>query len=914
MVRSERDEGTFEVRDKFKRKIEVIDLDSDDGNEVQKEGEEVVLVMAGSKKKVEVISLGSEDGSEEAEAEAKPILSYPSEIIEEEQEYDGDKRWIGEKVEGEHGEDEYPYDEESDLEVTSQDLRSPAVVKWLEGVRRTDGEVIDISSGERISASTQDPLERPLTFNLDDSDTDSIHPHSTRNMSSATSRQPGPIRAATLLRAFQGEKSVLLRNGEPFVSTSTQQGGSTEEFKILDFSSPSPPPSPGIRPCNTILSGFGYSQPVLDFTDDLPHSVINHRTLTGHLVLGEDQRGRSVSRSLGRVDHSPSPSTASSSDNASSHLDRFSGSESEHDESRYQTLPSHQQNKLPPPPVARKQCAPRRFRVNSQYGVASDQRLENSIRGEPHEAPPLNVVLKLDMRLLQRLPFQAQAGETRTEEIPERLADKHTPAINLGPLPGLGNNMLQSRNPGKRPVVTSTQEAQESVVQKVARPDAMELSPGLGNSIFIDRVQAPQKQFRVLKATSDDRDVNRQEQDAGFAQNNQVASPKGAYIGKARPDVTNFAPIEDDTSLQGEEVEREQNFHESIGGLHDRPKVFSVTQIAANFSNMSSRARLSCEEGCFETFGRTDERNQHHRHVHKSGMFKCKTRGCNQEFFWREELKTHKATHDPSVASHPKSVFSPPSATTDESTVLACSDCANLFASKETLQRHIVDCHEKSQAGQSEPGASVKDPRVQEQPQQKLEERIPAPGCSREGPTPTLTKGDVWTCVFPDCGARRGKRWNLEQHYRLGHDVRLYRCNNAECEEKFTHQNRQKEHSLTCRSTGGRAFEAVNSQPQTNKPSEPVKLSREMPGLLNPNVLRPISGFDIYGGSGAALWNGAEPAQSGVSISGEKRKRMNDDSGSKIESGMKGDDDYDSDEELKYPSIKRKRLMSKRAM
>lgn len=204
-----------------KKKVEVVSLGSEDGDEEEKGGEEVILETAGLKKKVEVVSLGSEDedeevgegkpiaqvnfgskrkaevvslGSEDEEEEGmrpeeaiqvsgapknrveilslgpgeedieeeevtkavyqrrrKPlVLSQSSENNEEGEQYDGDGEYVEEEVDEDDSEDEYLYEQAGELKVNSQDVRSPAVIKWLEGV---NGEVIDISSGKPISIS-----------------------------------------------------------------------------------------------------------------------------------------------------------------------------------------------------------------------------------------------------------------------------------------------------------------------------------------------------------------------------------------------------------------------------------------------------------------------------------------------------------------------------------------------------------------------------------------------------------------------------------------------------------------------------------------------------------------------------------------------------------------------------------------
>ncbi|KAE9971352.1 hypothetical protein EG328_005713 [Venturia inaequalis] len=899
VVRRERVEEAFVVKRGLKRKVDVVSLGSEERYEVKKEVEEVVetkrrvevislgsedaieevdgslrvgsgqlkaQVTSGLKRKVEVLSSGSEDEDEEAVrveemlqmssapnqsegivslgseeddigeakvAEAvyqqrkKPtVLSRSPKSVEEGEGYDGDEEYVEGVVDEDESEDQYLYKEGGDLEVTLQDTRDPAVIRWLEGV---DSEVIEISSDS-------------------DSDADSVTPHSNNKMSSTIRSKSNSTSAASLLRTFQGGKSISLRNREPFISTSEQQEDPGKDFNILDFSSPSPPPSPGTRPCDTILKGFGYSQPVLDFTNELSPPATDHTTSTSDLVLGENQRDRSLSRSPGRVDHSPSPSTGSS-DNASSHLDRFSGSESGHDEPRFQTPPSHQPKGRSPPPAPSKRHSQRDFRVTS------DGYFEGPNVGTSHGNTPLNAILKLDKSLPQGFCSKEKAEETRDEEKQERPADKRALLIKpVSPL-GLGNNVLQSRNTGKRPVETSTQEVQGGTTKEVVRPVPERPGPELGNSILRDSFGTRQERLCGTVTQSEaqyhDQDIDWEQAPSLQAVSDDDGMYQNSTFERAELDITSFAPIEDDTDHEVSEVGRERSFQENFGAPRNRPKVSSVTRTIAGSSNTSIRARLPCEKGCSDSFSRKDERNRHHRHVHKSGLFKCNIRGCNEEFLWRDGLKTHKATHGLSEARKPESILSAPSITTEGSKNFACSNCTSSYESKDNLQRHIAACHEKSQAGQSEPGERVSFQRVQEQPQQNAEDvvegtqRVPAPGCSREGPTPTLTEGDVWTCVFPGCGAHRKKSADLEQHYRLKHDVRLYECNNAECDKKFTHKSRQKEHSLTCRNASGQVVGAVFSQPQTITPFELVKSAKVgiPPVLPQPPAVRKTTGF-----------------------------------------------------------------------
>lgn len=860
-------EPMAQVSSGLKRKAEVVSLGSEDEEEERMRAEEVIQVSVPPNKRVEIVSLGSEEEDIEEEEVTKAIyqirrtpvvLSQSSENNEEGEQYDGDGEYVEEEVDGDHSDDEYLYEEEGELEVNSQDGRSPSVIKWLEGV---NGEVIDISSGEPISISRpvctpQHPLHRSLTFNSDsDSDADSVIPrsNSNNNMSPTNRRHSNSINAASLLRAFEGDKSISLRNGEPFISSSEQQDESITDSNLLDFTSPSPPASPGIRPCDSILKGFGYATPVLDFTDDVPLSAIDHTILTTDLILGEDQQNRSVSRSPGLVDHSPSPST-SSSNNASSHLDRFSGSESEHDEPRYQTPPSRQFKRPSPPPAPRKRYTQREIHVGSEYGVASDEYLEEPSVGEPHGNPPLN------KNLLQKFPLEEQAEETRTEEYQERPAKKCITSINTGLLPGLGNSLLKRRTSEKRHMETSSEEEQGNPAKRVVRPISGGLRPGLGQSIFKNSFRAQQEQPRktlsLSEATTDDRSGNRDEPEPEQVPSVQAASvlQENLSIEQTHPNATSFSPTEDEIGHEGEERELDQDIRESPKAPQDRPeKVWPAAEASASSSITSSNAPFTCKYGCSRNFGKKHDRNYHYRHVHGTEMFKCKHGGCDQEFLWQEKLKKHMAVHGLFKAKKPAS---PLSVTTEGSKAsFACSNCTKSYTTNVNLRRHVQDRHEKRQSGGSASGERVSNPKVQEQPRQNPDDlnkdtmKIPAPSPSRAGPTPSLTGGDVWTCVFPDCGSHHCKAANLEQHYRLKHNVRLYECSRSQCDEKFTHQGKQKEHEKTCRRAGGQADEVVNlveeaSQPQTITPSE---LMKSPPPNMSPASPPPPAGSAARG-------------------------------------------------------------------
>lgn len=139
------------------------------------------------------------------------------------------KKSTWKEAEGEDGsEDDYicKEEEEGELEVNSQDIHSPAVIKWLDGV---NGEVIDISSGEHIPiihlpCALHSTVKRSLTWNLDsDSDAESVIPHSNNKMSLASRSHYHSISVASLLRVLKGDKSVSLRTGEPFVSASADK-------------------------------------------------------------------------------------------------------------------------------------------------------------------------------------------------------------------------------------------------------------------------------------------------------------------------------------------------------------------------------------------------------------------------------------------------------------------------------------------------------------------------------------------------------------------------------------------------------------------------------------------------------------------------------------------------------------------
>lgn len=64
------------------------------------------------------------------------------------------------------------------------------------------------------------------------------------------------------------------------------------DFKVLEFTSPTPPPSLGICHIDSILKGFGYSSPLLDFTISSPQ-------LTNHLTIEQDHRTLSYDQSPG---------------------------------------------------------------------------------------------------------------------------------------------------------------------------------------------------------------------------------------------------------------------------------------------------------------------------------------------------------------------------------------------------------------------------------------------------------------------------------------------------------------------------------------------------------------------------------------------------------------------------------------
>lgn len=718
---------------------------------------------------------------------------------------------------------------------------------------------------------------------------------------------------------------------------------------MLDFTSPTPPASPGIRPCDTILKGFGYSQPVLDFTDDPPTSAIDRTITTTDLVLGEDQQDRSVSRSPGQVDHSPSPSTASSSsDNASSHLDRFSGSESELDESRYQTPPSHQQKRPSPPPAPRKRHTHRELHIESEYGLASDEDLEDPNFGDPFKSPPLRVVLRLDSSLL--LPAEA-----------------------------------------------SPEEEQGGTEEDVMRPISSGPGPGLGNSVFRNSFRARQEQSHESeprpRVTSLDRNVDREEPDAGQVPGFQAASngsllQEDLFHEAAHSHDIDFGQPENEIGHEGEEPVPGQDIRKRPVNPQNRPeKVWpaeEAEEVSATSLIASSNARIPCEHGCSRKFRYRYDRGYHHRHVHGVDMFKCERDGCNKEFLYHEERKTHMADHSPLKGKKRKS---PPSVTTDL----------------------------RSQPGRSEPreeasNQTVREP-LQEKPDDVVEntQRLPAPGCSREGPTPSLTEGNVWTCVFPGCGSHHCQGPNLEQHYRLKHNVRLYGCDNSECDENFTHQWMQKEHTKMCIRAGRQADEAVTSvdeasqspfnffQPPSGFPDLRLMASPEVeqisdtldlwtsrldkerrhqrppessfgatgqsevtekrlvvyslpessmssslpsvgklfskrkitardgeamngsrgkskvPDLPVSNILNPAP-YESGGGYSPKLHRDSEPGEFDVSMFGRKRKRLEDRISDGNEAETMRDDDYDSDEELKFPSMKRKRLTNKRAM
>jgi hypothetical protein len=159
-------------------------------------------------------------------------------------------------------------------------------------------------------------------------------------------------RGASPYRTVKGRTSYFFHAPE-YQQTMT-------DFQLLDFTSPLPPGSPSIRPVDSCLRGFSYSSPLLDFSN-LPVTI--------DLTIEQDPRDstpRSVSRSPGRVDHSPSPDPASSiSDNASSHLDRFSDSERE---SRYRTPPSRQREWPSPNPPPRKKRVRQEIKMRPKFG------------------------------------------------------------------------------------------------------------------------------------------------------------------------------------------------------------------------------------------------------------------------------------------------------------------------------------------------------------------------------------------------------------------------------------------------------------------------------------------------------------------------------------------------------------------
>ncbi|TLD39501.1 zinc finger E-box-binding homeobox 1-like [Venturia nashicola] len=599
-------------------------------------------------------------------------------------------------------------------------------------------------------------------------------------MSTANRLQSNSVSAASLLRAFQEEKSVSLQNGKPFASTSEQQEESTKEFNVLDFTSPSPPPSPGIRPCNTILKGFGYSQPVLDFTNDLPPPAVDHTVLTGHLVLGEDQRGRSLSRSPGRVDYSPSPSTASS-DNASSYLDRFSGSESEHNETRFQTPLSYQQKRSSPPPAPRKKYTQRDIRVRSEYGVPCDEYRADPDFADHREYSPLKVVLNLDTRLLHHSSYKEKVEEPTIERV------------------------------------------QESPANKVMRPAPTGLRLDLGNAIFEDTFQMQREQLRgtvtLSEAVSDDRNFD-QERDAERIPGFQNASNESLLIESPHPGVQDFGQAADETG------------DERAGASHDPPeRVRHAEGASTDPSMVSANARVPCGYGCSRTWVHKPDRDYHCRHEHGTEMFECKYDGCDQKFLYREDLKKHMLDHG---HFEPRQRKVPQLVTTEGSKKsFQCSECTASYARKGNLQRHMRDCHEKSQAGKSGFVEGFSDPMVPEQgqksPDDVLDDITQNRYSSRAVPLPPANEAGFFECVYPNCKIRHTKYYHLEQHCRLMHKWRLYEC--CLCKEGFTRVGKQKQHEKGCRSSGKQTDEVGNSveiasQPQIITPLELVKSSR----------------------------------------------------------------------------------------
>lgn len=141
----------------LKRKVEVLSSGSEDEDEEAVRVEEMLQMSSAPNQSVGIVSLGSEedDIGEAKVAKAvyqqrrKPtVLSRSPKSVEEGEGYDGDEEYVEGVVDEDESEDQYLYKEGGDLEVTLQDTRDPAVIRWLEGV---DSEVIEISSGEPLS-------------------------------------------------------------------------------------------------------------------------------------------------------------------------------------------------------------------------------------------------------------------------------------------------------------------------------------------------------------------------------------------------------------------------------------------------------------------------------------------------------------------------------------------------------------------------------------------------------------------------------------------------------------------------------------------------------------------------------------------------------------------------------------------
>lgn len=470
--------------------------------------------------------------------------------------------------------------------------------------------------------------------------------------------------------------------------------------------------------------------------------------------------------------------------------------------------------------------------MRSKYGVASDEYLEDL--------------------------SQEQAEERRTEEEQERPGEKNGLSINTGLLPRLENSLLKSRTFGKRPVETSSEEEQGSPSQKVVSPTPGGLRPGLGQSIFKNSFRAQQEQPRktsfLSEATTNDQVVDREELEAKQVPSFQTASNDSGVlqeivsIEQTHANGASFISTEDCIGHEGEKRELDQDMRESPNAPQDRPeKVWPAVEASASSSIASFNAPFTCEYGCSRNFGKKYDRNYHYRHVHGTEMFRCKHGGCKQEFLWQEELMKHMAVHGLFKAKKPAS---PVSVTTEGSkTSFACSNCTKSYTTNANLRRHVQDRHERKQSGGSESEERVSNLKI---PDNMIKDtmNIPAPGSSRAGPTPSLTRGNAWTCVFPDCESCQGKAANLEQHYRLKHNVRLYECSRSQCEEKFTHQGKQKEHEKTCGSAGGQRDEVANladelSQPQTITPSVLIKSSvvEISPASPPPSAGRTAVGF-----------------------------------------------------------------------